>query len=270
MSLDPRWERRIGYVLIANAAVGLVLAAAGLVGLWWFEPRIARSATEGLALARRTVDTTSGLLTGVDDAVRTGRDSMGTLRGTVANVAATLDTTAGLTQSASRIAGTDAAGIIRETSAALGAVEQTAELADRTLGLVASIPLIGQRYQPQVPLHEGVARVRRSLEPLPDSLATVQKDLAATSTNLTALRGDVQALEGSLADIERSLGTLAKATAEYRQIAGSLDADLAQLERTVPTALQLATLFGSAVMIWLAVAQLGLFTQGLERLRPRE
>lgn len=269
MTMDEKWERRIGYVLVANAVVGLALACAGLVGLWWFTPRIAAAATDGLALARRTVDTTSGLLTGVDDAVQTARASLGTVHDSMAAVADTLDATSSLTRSAGRIAGHDMTIVIRQADEALGAVEQSAQLADRTLTLIARTPLIGLRYQPKVPLHEGVAGVRKSLAALPASLATVDRDLGATATNLATLRGDITDLDASVATIEGSLTALARATADYRQIASSLSTDLAQLERTVPTVLNLTLLFGTAVMLWLAVAQLGLLTQGLERLRPR-
>ncbi len=269
MVLDPQWERRIGYVLVANAVVGLALACAGLVGLWWFTPRIADAATDGLVLARRTVDTTSGLLTGVDDAVRTARDSLGTIHASMTNAADTLATTSSLTRSASRIAGQDVATVLREADDALGAVEQSAQLADRTLTLIARAPLIGLRYQPKVPLGEGVAGVRRSLAALPASLTAVERDLVATSSNLADLQNYIVRLDGSLTAIETSLADLARVTTEYRVIAASLSEDLAQLEQTVPTMLRLALLFGTAVMIWLAIAQLGLLTQGLERLRPR-
>lgn len=264
----PRTQRRIGYLLIADAAVGLALAVVGLIGLWWAEPRIRSGVDEFVVLVDRAVNTTSGLLVGIDAAVATAHDSMGTIEQTMGHVADTLDSTARLTQSASDIAGKDVVDIVRETQTSLASVEKTARLVDDTLAVVARVPLIGGRYEPDVPLHESIARVADSLDPLPASLARVQRDLADTSTNLTRMKADILALSVSLRAIEDSLATLKAATADYREIAAGLQEDLERFRQAFPGALRFATLFGSAVMLWLAVAQLGLLTQGMERLTP--
>jgi hypothetical protein len=266
---DERTQRRIGMLLVADAGLGLVLAVLGLVGLWWAEPRIRRGADSFAALAARTVDTTSGLLVSVDAAVQTARENMGTIEATVEGVADTLESTARLTRSAGDIAGRDVPAIIAETQTALESVESSSRLVDDTLALFARIPLIGARYEPPVPLHSSIERVNRSLDPLPRSLAAVRRDLADTSTRLSTMRGEIEALSGSIGQIETSLAALASATADYRTIAAGLQADLARFRQSFPAALRFATLFGTAVMLWLMLAQLGLLTQGLERLQSR-
>jgi hypothetical protein len=266
----PRTQRRIGYLLIADALVGLSLAVVGLLGLWWAESRIRAGVEEFAALADRAVNTTSGLLVGIDTAVATAHDSMGTIDQTLSHVADTLDSTSRLTQSASDIAGKDIVGIVRDTQESLASMERTARLVDDTLGVIARIPLIGGRYEPEVPLHESVARVATSLGRLPTSLLSVQGDLADTSKNLSNMKADVLALSVSLGAIEDSLATLETATADYRDIAAGLQEDLSHFRQVFPRALRFATLFGTAVMLWLAIAQLGLLTQGLERITPSD
>ncbi len=265
---DPKIERRIGYLLIANAVLGTVLGLAGLVGLWWAEPRIGAGAAEFAALAHRTVDTTSGLLVSVDEAAATARGSLGTLDSAVSNLAGTLGTTAQLTANVGDIAGGDVLDVITETGTALRSVERSARLVDDTLRVLARLPLVGRDYQPEVPLHAAVGRVADSLAPLPDAIRTVEGDLATTSASLEAMEADVTQLAASLQLVESSLEAVADATADYRAIAAGLEADLARFEAGFPRALRFATVFGSAVMLWLILAQLGLLTQGLERLHP--
>jgi ABC-type transporter Mla subunit MlaD len=265
---QPRNRRRIGYVLVADSLVGLVLGIAGIVGLWWVEPQIQRFAASFVDLADRTVSTTSGLLVGVDDAVSTARDSLGAVQVTLDDVASTLDSTSRITRSAGEIAGTDMVKVIRETKGSLDTVRNSARLIDDTLGVIGAIPLIGRRYQPDVPLNESIARVSDSLTPLADSATRLKGELASTSTQFERMRVDIGSLSENLARIQTSLSALEKATSEYNSIAESLQRDMDQFRSVFPNALRFATLFGTAVMVWLIIAQLGLLTQGLERLQP--
>jgi ABC-type transporter Mla subunit MlaD len=267
--MSERWDRPVGYVLIANAAVGFLLGLAGLIGLWWAEPRLTQGAQELTSLATRAVDATAQLLVGVDDAVTTATDNMGAIETTMGDVSATLKNTADLTSSVSDIAGTDVLNIVRQTRTSLDSVEKTAQLVDDVLGVVSRIPLVGARYQPEVPLHVSIQRVGQSLDPLPASITQVQHDLKAASTNLAAIERDVTTLTTRLGAIEENLKTVQKATHEYRAIAADLRTGLDTVQTGLPRVLRGFVWFGTAIMIWLMVAQLGLLTQGLERLRPR-
>ena len=99
-----------------------------------------------------------------------------------------MDDSGGLIRSTADLVGVEMVGFVNNTQTSLTSVQSSARVVDDFLGLLSSLPLIGARYKPDVPLEDSIALVKTSMDPLPDSLLKIRRDLDVSAANVATLK----------------------------------------------------------------------------------
>jgi hypothetical protein len=100
------------------------------------------------------------------------------------------------------------------------------------------------------------------MENLPQTFIVMQSNLQDTGQNLQTIQVDLLLLIDALEQIEKSLIDSEKVITGYQdslvQVSNKIDA----LAVAAPKSINMISLAGSIFLIWMAIAQLGLFIQG--------
>lgn len=260
-------RRTIGQILIGTGVFGLVLSIAGLIAAW-------QGATAASAAVERELAALDGALKTTDDGLALAASSLADARATLGSLTATLggatqsitDTLPAL-DSLNALAGDELPATLRSTQAALGSAQETARVIDRVLGAISGFGLISAAtYNPEVPLNESIGQVSASLGGLPESLEEVAAGVGDTRRNLGQLSGDLGEVAAGVGGVRANLDEAAKVVGQYREIVGDLRAQVVAVRSTAPAWITAGGVGVGLLMIWLALAQLSLFTQGFAML----
>ena len=263
-------RRSVGGALIGAAALGFILALAGLVALWqgeaglrvsllrWLDQSDTTLTTtlDSLALADRSLSqldsTLSSIKTSLDDASRAVGDTTPTLK--------TLE----------RAAGVEAPRVIKDTHSALRSAETAARGIDDLLTTLARIPFLGLgEYKPAVPLSVSLGRAAGSLDGLIPILVETQVELGTAAKNLDQVQIDFITMSSSLNQAQDNVKAARPLVTQYQTSLRAAQSDLRAMRASLPGWLTAAKWGGTLLLLWFAVAQLALLTQGLELLRRR-
>lgn len=268
-------RRLIGVLLILAAIGGLVFSIGALYVIWNAQANMTTGLQTTIELLGQTLKTTSEGLVVTQQSLQSSVDLIGNLQTTVETTAEAIGSTNPMVDEIARLMKEDLPDTIRATQASLQTAQQSAATIDTVLRAMSGIPLIGPSigYDPDVSLSEALGQVADSLEDLPDSFIGMQDNLKNTQNNLQTFEADLTVMADSVGQIQSSV-------AQYDQVIGgyqdSLDQVLAQLDMlsaNLPNIVRMLSIGLTAFLVWMAIAQLGLFTQGWELLtenRERE
>ena len=256
--------RFLGFTLILAAIAGLVISGWAMVSLWQvkgpFTDRLDAdlvllqdplAATEdGINIAGNTMEEISLSL----ETVQEGLDSM----------AGTLGDTGPLIDSVSSVLGSELPATLAATQQSLTAAQSSAMLIDDLLDTITSIRILGlQRYAPTIPLHTALENVSLSLDDLPDALVDIEAGLNTTSRNTTVIAADLLVMVERVELLDENLQETQSVVAEYQDIVGELQDRVEKLQDNIGPWIDQAAVVTTGVLIWLAVTQLGLMSQGI-------
>lgn len=206
-------RQRLGQALTVLGAAGIVLTlVAGIVALV-LVGRVHHAVDENLAVtidALETIDGTVDVSRQVVDSIAAALDAVGdtvtTVQGSTSAIGATLGTL-------DDFVGTTLPTTIDGLQNVLPTVKDVAGTIDTALGGLSRIPF-GPDYRPAVPFAD-------TIQQLIDTLAPLDNDLQAMSTNLDGLQTSVEQLGDDLAGIQTALDG----------IRGNVDSAKDQLDR---------------------------------------
>lgn len=258
-------KRVTGLLLIAAAALGLVLALVGLVGVWSYKNRLATLLDGQVGLAISVLDTTSQGLTVAGTALQTTQSTVQTLNDTVQVLAKSITDTLPLMDSLSRILGRDLPQTIEATQTSLQAAQASAKIIDDVLKILTAIPFFpGKPYNPDIPLNVALADVSTSLDEMPAAFRAMESNIRKTNVNLSLVQGNVDRVSGEVTQVQTSLEQASRIIVQYQDAADGLKGQLVHLQTKIPLVINLSAIFMTLFLLWMAIAQLGLLTQGLE------
>ena len=256
--------RITGVLLLFAATLGWVVSISGLVLFYRAKPKIAESLDSSIDLLARTLDATDNMLAVAGSTLLQAEDDITRIEVTTGDVSVTIGSTSAISEDFADLAGEDIPRLVEDIQTALESMQTSAKLIDDTLGFIAGIPLIGARYKPTVPLEDSVAQVSESLDDIPRVLSRMESNLELTAGSLEAVEADIESLSESIGEIKTSLATAQEVMVEYQSIVDEAQAGLENVKTGLPVWLRWITLGTTAFLIWLIIAQAGLFTQGLE------
>lgn len=268
-------RRLIGVLLILAAIGGLVFSIGALYVIWNAQASMTTGLQSTIDLLGQTLKTTSQGLVITQQSLQSSVDLIGNLQSTVETTAEAIGSTNPMVDEIARLMKEDLPDTIRATRTSLLTAQQSAVAIDTVLRALSGIPLIGSSigYDPDVSLPDALGEVATSIENLPDAFVGMQDKLKNTQSNL-------QTFEADLTVMAESVGQIQSSVAQYDQVIGgyqaSLDQVLAQLDilsNNLPNIVRMLSIGLTAFLVWMAIAQLGLFTQGWELLtegRKRE
>lgn len=259
-----------GIALIVAGVIGLVLSIGGLVVLPRLERQIeAVSAEQFEVLDRALAATLEGLLTAETSLVQAVQ-GVETLEVIIADVGLAIDETAPVLDVASELLGEQLPTTIQATQETLTSVATSAQLVDDFLGMISAIPLLGtDRYNPDVPLHQGFQDVSDGLDGIPELLLTAGEGLGAGTESLQDVEAGFAAMGQSIGETAASLGSAQSVLLDYQQIVRDLQGTISSVRESLPGWLRALRWGLTLGLVWLGIAQIGLMTQGWELLRRR-
>jgi ABC-type transporter Mla subunit MlaD len=159
---------------------------------------------------------------------------------------------------------------ISSVQTALSSAQAAAQSIESTLQLISSIPLLPLGvYAPEVPLTDALGEVSTSLDPIPQSFADMSEDLSTSKDNLTLIAFQIDITSRHVGDLKSNLDQVQLVLTQYQSVIEDLqirvNAIQANLEKIVTGVAWFVTIF----FVWLGVTQIGLLTQGFERVQSR-
>ena len=154
-------------------------------------------------------------------------------------------------------------GFVNNTQTSLTSVQSSARVVDDFLGLLSSLPLIGARYKPDVPLEDSIALVKTSMDPLPNSLLKIQRDLDVAAANVATLKIEMDALAKQVGAIEESLSQARKMVDEYRAILSDVQTRYDRFQARLPVAITITYLGLTGLLTWILMTQIGMLINGI-------
>lgn len=258
-----RYDRLVAVIYIIGALFGIVLSLGGAIGLWVTKDKVTTQVTEIVSLMGRTLDATSATIAVVNNSLDQASTHLDLIHQMVTDTAATLEDTDGLITETSTMIGEDMVLFVQDTQESLRTVQTSARFIDDFLGVVSNIPFIGRRYQPEVTLQDSVAEVNKSLETLPESFGSIQRELDVTAANITTMQIEFTQLAERVKLIEEELNTANEVAEEYRTILTDVRTRWDVVEENMPAWLTTGYLAITALLIWIFINQVGTLFHGI-------
>ena len=258
-------KRTVGFLLIIAAALGLTLALLGLVSTWSYKSRSTLWIEEQVDLVISVLDTTSQGLDAAAATLQTTQATVQTLDSTIQTLAKSITDTLPLLDSIGQILGTDLPQTIEATQTSLQSAQASAKIMDDAMKVITAIPLLRTKlYNPEVPLHVALGEVSSSLDDMPLAFQTMEDNLHTTTSNLSKIQGNVAEVQGEVSQVATSLDQARQVLEQYQDSTVVLEGKLEKVKEQIGRLVNLVAILISMFFVWLAIAQLGLLTQGLD------
>lgn len=256
-----RWPRVVGGALIATGLLGILLSLAGII----FTGRAGDAAQAALARELATLDralaaTAEGLVI-ADDALTNTAGTLGSLSTTIGGATRAISETGPTIDTLQDLTATTLPESITSTRQALDSARETARVADQVLG---ALSFLGLNYNPEVPLATAIGRVSDSLSPVPGDLQEVAAGLGTAEASLTALTADLAEVQAGIDEIGASVSQATGVVEQYQAIVVELRAEVAAVAEDGPGWISWVRWGTFTLLVWLALAQIGLLAQGWE------
>ncbi len=267
-SMPRRKSRFIGVLLILTAVFGWLLSLGWIVGTWYARPAITGAAVGIMDTVAVSLEASQQLLVIVDDSLAQADASLGQINSMLSEFSLVMGSTSEVLHNVSGVLENDLPAVINGTIQGLRGLEQTTLLVDNTLNLLSAIPFFGgDRYRPEVPLNQSVARISRDLSDLPDSISNIGTQLNQTSESLEPIPASLDDLVIELNRVKTSLSEAENVLGQYEQVISNTSTQINTLREGLPRFIDGVFIAVTLLAAWIALAQIGLFTQGMERLR---
>ena len=260
-------KRLIGIVLIAIAAFSLLISLWGLVQIWTMRQPVADAAVAGVDLFAETLDTTSDALRVVSDSLQSAGDTVTMIERTSLSVAQTMSTTRTTVGSFANLMGKDLPTSIDAARTALKSAQSSAVVVDNVLTTLSKIPLINIRYNPDVPLNVALGNVGSSLDNLPPTFSTIERNLNNTSDSLDQVVTNLNELPKTTQQVQRNIADAQKVVTRYQGEVDGLQKLIKPIKASFATILTGVAVGLTFLIFWLGVVQVQVLLKGLGLLR---
>ena len=253
-------RRIIGLLLILAAFGGLVFSITGLALTWRIKPAAEKNLSSGVDLVSSTLATTAQGLVVTQESLEVAVESIRALQGTLDTTAKTLKSSEPMVTTVVQLMDQDLPAAVQATQASLLSAQESARVIDSLLEALNFLP--GINYNPELPLNATLGDVSTSLDGLPVSFDEIGKSLTDTRKNLQSIQVDLALMVDSIRQIEKSITRAGEVVEQYQVSVETVQKQLKTMQNNIPT-MTTAVAWGFSLFLgWMAIAQLGLFTQG--------
>ena len=263
--MKPIFARITGLALIIAAVMGVILSLAGLILLGSFASRISTDLLSTLEYLDRALAITSDSLETAESSLQAADSALDSLVSTLDGVNESLQGMDPTLTGLSTLLGRDLPETIKATQDSLDSAQTSAKNIDSVLTSLSRIPFLGTLvYNPDVPLNETLGDISDSLDAIPRSLRDAKSGLDTADRNLATITSDLGNVTQSTDQIDLSIADALLVIDEYQTLVADMQKRTKDLRQELPGQLRLATLAAALLLIWLAIAQVGLLAQGVE------
>jgi adhesin HecA-like repeat protein len=261
-------SRLTGIIFVIGAVFGLIISIGGLFVLWSTKDKVNRQVTGAVSLFGDALTATRDTIGVVSSTIDEADGNLDAVHQMILDVSDTLDQSSGLISSTGDLIGNNMVDFVTNTQTSLVSVENSAKAVDSILTKITAVPFIGgylgNGYNPDIPLQESVANVNKSMDPLPDSLKKIRRDLDVSSANVATVKGEVTALAIQIDAIQSSLMDARRMVVEYRRILSDVQSRYDKFEQRLPGMINTFYVGLTGVLIWVLITQLGMLLHGIE------
>lgn len=261
-------ERIIGIVLAITAAVGLVLNIGALIFIPGIEATAQTSIRNTITVLDTTLTTTTDGLDVVTGSLDNAQSTLSAVADTTRTVGRTINDTRPAVQVVRDLSATALPQTIAGTRSALQVASASAAGIDAVLLSLAGLNILGTsigiEYDPETSLSTSLTEVDASLAPLEDSFTDMAISLETADGNLADVNTQIIRVADSLGQFDTTITQAKNVTAQYRTVVAQQQQVVQTLETQVLPGVTWGIRGVMALLIWLAVAQLGLLAQGIE------
>lgn len=262
--------RLTGIILLISSVWGLGLSFFGLYGLWYIKPSLVANISDVLALAVKTMEVIDGMIQTTSESLTDAGYELVLMQKILQDTGDTIGLSTATVDGIAKLLGEKMPQFINETQQALEGTQTTARLIDDTLGTFVSIPFIGpylgQRYKPEIPLSESIAKVNQSLDPLTSSFKTIQSDMNSASAGIETVRSDILVMAMQIEKLKSSLEDAKNKVDQYHLISTDLQDRLNQLVMILPGFIDKIAFGITFVLFWFGVSQFGALLIAVEHI----
>jgi methyl-accepting chemotaxis protein len=264
----------IGIAFIVAAIFGLIFSIAGIALVWGVKAPLTESLLSSINLIDTTLEATSSGLAVVDETLTKTLTDLTALESTLQTAGRGVDDSVPMVESISGLLSGSIPDGIEATQTALTTLQDASATLESTLQLITSIPFLPiQKYEPDVSFTTAIEDVSQSLNAIPESLGVMEGTLNSTQGNLTILAAQVRIISRNISELKSSVYDIQLVLGKYQEVISTLQEKMDLFRSKLFTIITVTAWVFTIIFIWLGIAQLGLLTQGLERVdwpRPQQ
>ena len=257
----------IGYTFIVAAILGLIFSLAGIVMVWVVKTPLTTNLINTIDLIDTTLEATSSGLTIVDDTLTNTISDLSSIENTVQTAARGIDDSVPMVKSLSALMSENIPQAISSTQTGLSTLQDAARTLESTLRLITSIPFLPiEGYDPDVSFSAALEEVSQSLDAIPQSLSEMDNTMNATKGNLIMLGAQINIIARNISDLQDSFSEIQLVFDQYQEVISGVQVKLDIFRDNLQIVITVSAWIFTIIFIWLGIAQVGLLTQGLERI----
>lgn len=256
----------IGISFIVAAIFGLIFSIAGIALVWGVKAPLTLSLFNTVDLIDTTLEATSEGLTVIDDTLTNTFADLSNLENTIQTAGKGVDDSVPMVESISSLLSGSMPQAIDATQTALDSLQSAGATLESTLQLLTAIPFLPiENYAPEISFTSALEEVSQSLDAIPESLGAMEDTLATTKGNLTLLAAQMRILSRNISELKSSVYEIQLVIGKYQEVISTFQEKIDVFRTNLSTIITVTAWVFTIIFIWLGIAQLGLFTQGLER-----
>jgi methyl-accepting chemotaxis protein len=237
------------------------------VGTWHYKPGVETSLLELVEILQDSLETTESGIVVLQSTLDTSETNLTTVENSLINLGITIESISPSLTATATMMGEDMKQAIIDTQVSLSSAAASAKIIDDTLSLLASIPLLGLDYQPEVPLHMSLNQAADNLDSMPESFDTIEDSLNQTADSLDLVKSDIDQLAEDIGLFNEDLSDAAEVLTEYKVILDETTIKVNTFEDRLPDSLTATAGILTGFIMLLLVAQVSALTQGMILLR---
>jgi len=258
----------IGVTFIVAAIIGLIFSIAGIALVWGVKAPLTANLVNTIDLIYTTLDATSSGLAAVDDTLTRTISELNTLEKTVQTAGKGVDDSVPMVESLSGLLSGSIPQAIEATQTGLTTLQDAAGTLESTLQLVTSIPFLPlKKYAPEVSFTTALEDISLSLDAIPESLAEMDDTLNTTQGNLVMLADQVRIISRGVSGLKSDLYEIQLVLEQYQDVVSTIQEKVDAFRTNLYTIITITAWVFTIIFVWLGIAQIGLLTQGLERVK---
>jgi methyl-accepting chemotaxis protein len=241
----------IGITFITAAIIGLILSVGGIVLVWVVRVPLTDNLLNTVDLIGTTLEATNTGLATVDETLSKTISNISTLEITIQTASSAVDDSVPMVETISDLLTTNFPDAIEATQTGLITLQDAAR----------SI----ERYAPEKSFTDSVEDISTSLEPISQSLLDMEGSLTTTKTNMVTIASQLRTISQNIGDLKSSLSDIQLVLEEYQDVIATAQEKVDLIHENMGLFINVTAWIFTIIFVWLGIAQLGLLTQGLER-----
>ncbi|GIK54816.1 MAG: hypothetical protein HND44_04640 [Chloroflexi bacterium] len=271
-------RRIVGVIFIIIAIIGAVVAYQGMQLTDRFIDNLAASMKSALQLTNETLTNVENTLVVSKQTLTDLGTTLSTMETTAGDMATAVQDAEPLITQVSTVIATDVPNSIETLQATIPTLVEVATVIDDALTTLSrfeidqTIPIVNYRiqydlginYNPEVPFDQAVSELGGSLDGLPETLRSLEAELATTQASLDTMAGNMDQLATDMATLNASITEVQPILDEYIRIVTDVNDRLRLSRQQIDDqAAQVKQIF-NFIFLWMLLFQLVPLYLGLE------